>query len=152
MCFLIRKIKMVDKYDDLLREYALDRGFDYRFFKAIMMAESSGKADVIGDNGKAFGLFQLHLEACQDVSFCHFDVLLDPHHNIAVASQYISQVRAWLRGMGVSATEERIACVYNLGVGHFQKLLKKYGDNVMLKVPNWGYISKVMKFYRQFLA
>ena len=50
----------VEAIKDLIRQYSALYAVSYEEMRRVMMCESSGKIDAVGDNGKAFGLFQFH--------------------------------------------------------------------------------------------
>lgn len=47
-----------EKIDGWLKKYAKQYSVSYEEMKRVMLCESTGKIDAIGDNGKAYGLFQ----------------------------------------------------------------------------------------------
>lgn len=44
--------------EDLIKQYSAQYSVSYEEMRRVMLCESSGKIDAVGDNGKAFGLFQ----------------------------------------------------------------------------------------------
>jgi len=49
-----------DQWDDLLRGLGKKHNVPWLFFKAVMLSESGGRPDAVGDAGQSVGLFQLH--------------------------------------------------------------------------------------------
>ena len=56
----VRKNDKVEIIKDLIKRYSAQYAVSPDEMTRVMMCESSGKADAIGDNGLAFGLFQFH--------------------------------------------------------------------------------------------
>ncbi|KKQ97138.1 MAG: hypothetical protein UT24_C0052G0009 [Candidatus Woesebacteria bacterium GW2011_GWB1_39_12] len=56
----VRKNDNVEEIKDLIKQYSAQYAVSPEEMTRVMMCESSGKADAIGDNGLAFGLFQFH--------------------------------------------------------------------------------------------
>lgn len=63
------------------------------FLKAVMLSESAGRPDAIGDNGRSVGLFQLHE---QGYGYGMGDARFDPETNIDRATQGLAE--AWHAG------------------------------------------------------
>jgi soluble lytic murein transglycosylase-like protein len=49
-----------DQWDDLLRGLGQKYNVPWLFLKAVMLSESGGRPDAVGDAGSSVGLFQLH--------------------------------------------------------------------------------------------
>jgi len=49
-----------DRWDDMLNRLGQKYNVPPLFLKAVMLAESGGRPDAVGDNGHSVGLFQLH--------------------------------------------------------------------------------------------
>lgn len=49
-----------DSWDDLLIRIGNKYNVPWQFLKAVMISESGGRPDAVGDNGHSVGLFQLH--------------------------------------------------------------------------------------------
>ena len=50
----------VEDISGLIKKYSAQYAVSYDEMTRVMMCESTGKADAVGDNGLAFGLFQFH--------------------------------------------------------------------------------------------
>lgn len=60
---------------------------------AMIQKESSFRADVVGDNGKSFGLCQIQKQWHEDrMDKLGVDDLLDPYQNIMVAIDYLAEL------------------------------------------------------------
>lgn len=46
--------------EGLIRRYSTQYSVSYEEMRRVMLCESSGKIDAVGDNGLAFGLYQFH--------------------------------------------------------------------------------------------
>ena len=49
-----------DRWDGLLQRLGQKHNVPWLFFKAVMLSESGGRPDAVGDSGHSVGLFQLH--------------------------------------------------------------------------------------------
>lgn len=89
----------------------------------IAQIESSGRADAIGDGGKALGLYQLHSACITDfnkrhkTAYSHKDAL-NPDIASKIANWYANyEVPRLLRHFKQSDTLENRLTAYNMGVG-----------------------------------
>lgn len=53
-----RKMLGVEKIKDLIRQYSTQYAVSYEEMRRVMMCESQGNPNAVGDNGRAYGLFQ----------------------------------------------------------------------------------------------
>jgi len=118
--------EMIKKgYDEIYRRWGELRQLDWRLIKAVAIVESSERAEVIGDDGRSFGLMQVSKVVGASYGMTVED-LLDPNLNVQVGSGFLAEMinRYGLEG-GIQA--------YNLGETKYRKGLRS---------PN--YLSKVM--------
>lgn len=78
----------------------------------IIAAESSGRANAIGDNGKARGLCQIQKATWQRFSVAPWDKAFDPATNRAVGERIVRDLE---KRYGPRATEALIVYSYNTG-------------------------------------
>ena len=83
----------VEDIKDLIRQYSAQYAVSAEEMTRVMLCESSGKINAVGDNGKAYGLFQFH-----ENTFKMFAKDLDeelewknPEHQIKLASWAFSK-------------------------------------------------------------
>ncbi len=69
---------IADRWDPLLNRLGLKYNVPPLFLKAVMLIESGGRPDAVGDNGHSVGLFQLH---DQGYGFGMGDLRFDPEAN-----------------------------------------------------------------------
>jgi soluble lytic murein transglycosylase-like protein len=74
----------IDRWDALLNRLGKKYNVPPLFLKAVMMIESSGRPDAIGDNGHSVGLFQLH---DRGYGYGMGDLRFDPEINADRAAQ-----------------------------------------------------------------
>jgi len=108
-----------------------------RLIDALIQVESGGKADAVGDNGKALGILQIHDAVIQDVNrvstyrFVHADAL-NPSAAKQICANYL---RYWgkqcEKSLGRPANYEELARIWN------------GGPNGYLKDATLGYWKKV---------
>jgi len=86
----------------------------------IAFIESSNRPAVIGDGGKARGLYQMHLAAVLDCGGTRTDWLNLTNKAVAdkFASIYLAKIRSQMVKRGVSnPTDAQLYLAWNLGVG-----------------------------------
>lgn len=104
-----------DQWDSLLNRAGQKYNVPPLFLKAVMLSESGGRPDAIGDGGHSVGLFQLH-----DQGYGHGmgDSRFDPETNIDRAAQGLAE--AWHAGQRAGHTGEyavRAAYDYSFNPG-----------------------------------
>lgn len=82
-----------DQYDSMLNRLGQKYNVPPLFLKAVMLSESGGRSDAIGDAGHSVGLFQLH---DQGYGYGMGDLRFDPESNAEKAAQGLSE--AWHAG------------------------------------------------------
>ncbi len=82
-----------DQWDGLLNRMGQKHNVPPMFLKAVMMIESGGRPDAVGDSGHSVGLFQLH-----DMGYGHGmgDSRFDPEANADRAARGLAE--AWQAG------------------------------------------------------
>ena len=99
----------VDQWDNLLNRMGQKYNVPPMFLKAVMMIESGGRPDAVGDSGHSVGLFQLH-----DMGYGHGmgDARFDPEANADRAARGLAE--AWQAGERAGFTgEHAIRAAYN---------------------------------------
>tara|TARA_R110000803_G_scaffold36364_1_gene78100 strand:+ start:43 stop:429 length:387 start_codon:yes stop_codon:yes gene_type:complete len=98
---------------------------------ALIMVESSGNNDAIGDNGKAYGCLQLHAAYVQDAAeyagknWVHEDAF-DRNTSIQIFKAYMARYATEER-LGHKPTASDIARIHNGGPnGHKKSATDKY--------------------------
>lgn len=99
----------VDQWDGLLNRMGQKYNVPPMFLKAVMMIESGGRPDAVGDGGHSVGLFQLH-----DMGYGHGmgDARFDPEANADRAARGLAE--AWQAGERAGFTgEHALRAAYN---------------------------------------
>ena len=109
--------------------------------RAVIWKESSGRATVIGDDGRSFGLMQVSFVAAEDVGFYNLDkdLLLRPDTNITVGTAYLGYLY-YNFGNWVDALS-----AYNWGMGKVQSARDR-GQSYPAVVRD--YVGKVLLYQR----
>jgi hypothetical protein len=98
-----------DQWDSILNRMGQKYNVPPMFLKAVMLIESGGRPDAVGDAGHSVGLFQLH-----DLGYGHGmgDLRFDPEANIERAAKGLGE--AWQAGerAGYSG-ESAVRAAYN---------------------------------------
>lgn len=98
-----------DRWDGMLNRLGQKYNVPPLFLKAVMLSESGGRPDAIGDNGHSVGLFQLH-----DQGYGHGmgDQRFDPELNADRAAKGLAE--AWHAGERAGyAGEYAVRAAYN---------------------------------------
>lgn len=90
--------------DDALQQYVLDQASDKGISAAVVFAviarESNFDADLIGDDGKSYGLMQIyasqHTERCIRLNAYN---LLNPYQNVSVGIDYLAELLDTNKGL-----------------------------------------------------
>lgn len=118
-----------------------------RLLDAIEQVESNGCETAIGDNGEAFGSFQLHWGYIQDVNrikgtnFTHRDAFNRNVSRFIVRSYLIHYGKLYQRKTGEEPTDEIYARIHNGGPRGWDKSNKRRYSNTT------RYWLKVKKIY-----
>lgn len=123
--------------------FALTSSERETLIEALVHVESRGIASAIGDNGRAYGILQIHNIMVQDANriartnYTHSD-MFEPHKARAVAKIILTHYDSVItRRTGNSATFEQLARVWNGGgsawkvqTGSKEKNLQRYWSKV----------------------
>lgn len=109
--FARQNLAVLDKYKDIIESASARTGVDPDFLKAIILKESSGNPNAIGDGGKAVGLGQLHPGAAGDAGISPNE-RFDPTKNINATATHIAQL-----GKEWNWNYPDMAAAYNRGTG-----------------------------------
>ena len=107
-----------------------------KLINALVRVESGGRASVVGDNGRAVGVLQIHKCVIDDVNkfsktkYTYAD-RANPTKSREICKKYL------LRYAGANATNEHYARVWNGGPkGHTKKATVKYWNKVKKAMAN----------------
>ena len=108
---------------------------------ALMIVESDGRADAIGDNGKAVGILQIHAECIQDVSrITGKSYTLADRRSVSksreICADYLRHYgRRYERQTGQTATAETLARIWNGGPrGYNDEKTRRYWAKVQAEL------------------
>ena len=98
-----------DAWDGMLQRLGNKHNVPWLFFKAVMLSESGGRPDAVGDNGHSVGLFQLH-----DRGYGHGmgDSRFDPETNAARGVEGLAASWHKVTAAGYGG-EERVRAAYD---------------------------------------
>lgn len=107
------------------------------FLKAIETVESHGNTKAIGDNGKAYGVYQIHKSYVEDVNrisgknFTHEDAFDKDKAKEMVEIYLTNYGKSYEKKTGKKATNEVLARIHNGGPNGYKKdATKKYWNKV----------------------
>lgn len=109
------------------------------FFTALSFVESSDRDDAIGDNGRAYGRYQIRQKYLDDAnSFAGtsytLDDMLDPEKAKAVVIAYMKRY-ATAKRLGHVPTNEDYARIHNGGLNGFKK---------SATIPYWNKVQRAL--------
>lgn len=107
--------------DDALQQYVLDqassKGISAAVVFAVIAKESDFNPDLVGDDGKSFGLMQIyasqHTERCIRLNAYN---LLNPYQNVSVGIDYLAELLDTNKGL------EWALMAYNGGPGYADRM------------------------------
>ena len=119
------------KYDELVKKYATDLGWDWILVKSLIYQESMFNTHNKSWVG-ATGLMQLMPSTAKELGVSNIN---DPEQNIKAGSKYLKLMYSYWEQIPDSTQRIKFAMAsYNCGYGHVkdaQKLAKKYGQDSM---------------------
>ena len=108
---------------------------------ALMIVESNGRADAIGDNGRAIGILQIHPECVQDINrFSHTGYKLadrqDERKSVGMCWRYLYHYgNKYKQDTGQEPTAEILARIWNGGPrGYKKERTRHYWDRVQAEL------------------
>ena len=120
-----------------------------RLIDALIRVESNGKANAVGDSGKAFGILQIHAITVAEANrlsgkhFTHRE-MLDPTKARAVAEIVLSHYSKHIsKTTGRDATNKELAFIWNGGAGAWKRVANPVADAKQKNLENyWNKVSR----------
>lgn len=141
----VDQMRWTKKYDHYFKKYAkhyFGAGFDWRWFKAQAIAESTLQPDAKSNMG-AIGLMQIMPATFEEIRGAnpHFKSIEEPKWNIAAGIYYNRQLfRRWAKYI---EGKDRLAFTfgsYNAGFGNVRKAYRKAKEKEQ-EVRNWEQVE-----------
>lgn len=122
-----------------------------KLIDALVRVESRGNASAIGDNGKAYGILQIHQSTVADANriagtqFTHAE-MFDPTKARAVAQIVLNHYSAHiLKTTGRTATSKELAFIWNGGGDAWKRATTPRGDSKQRNLNTyWNRVSKAL--------
>ena len=122
-----------------------------RMIVALTKVESNGNAAAVGDNGKAFGILQIHISMVRDANriagthFTHSE-MLDPAKARSVAQIVLTHYSKHIsKTTGRNATNKELAFIWNGGAGAWKRASVPRGDAKQRNLEAyWGKVAKAL--------
>lgn len=110
-------VQSTSKYDDLIQDSAKQHNIDPNLLRAIIQQESTGRADAVGDGGKAIGLGQMHAAAAADAAGRPVspEELKDPMVAIPLVAKHLATLNNAFGGNTGDPSYEKTISAYNAG-------------------------------------
>lgn len=128
---------------------ALDRTQLNALIECLIRVESGGKSDAVGDNGKAYGILQIHAGMVADANriarthFKHED-MFNPRASREVADIILSHYNSHIKTTtGREATAKELAFVWNGGGSAWRRAENPVNDSKQTALER--YWSKVAR-------
>ena len=123
-------------FDKWVKHYSDLYGVEKNVVDAVIFAESSGRVNIDGDDGKSFGLMQVQYETSRDLGFRGTEKqLLYPYYNLKYGIKYIVQCLEWSKGDVCVAID-----MYNRGIKNVRDYPYKgkwENHRHLKKIVNW---------------
>jgi len=125
------------QYESHIEEASKETGIDKSILKALILQESGGKANAVGDGGKAVGLTQLHPDAARE-SGLSLEDRYDPKLSIMGGARYLKK-----KLMEWNGDIESALAAYNQGTGAMR------GGNFLKTSRGQRYAEQVLSLERK---
>lgn len=135
---------VISEYDNIIKQVALDKGYDWRLISAIANAESRFDHDVVSYAG-AVGLMQVMPSVARGFKVERHE-MTDPLTNVRMGVGLLEQISKTFRFPQTISERDRLSIIlasYNCGVGRVldaRRLAVKYGENH----NSWSVVSKYL--------
>lgn len=131
------KTGMISPYDDLIKKYSKQIGWDWRLFAALIYHESKFHPDTVAWSG-AFGLMQMMPGTAEHYGI---DSLSSPEDQIRAGAEFIEALKKQLSDKAENKEEltKFVLAAYNVGIAHIydaRRLAEKYNKNPNVWVGN----------------
>jgi len=148
----------ISPYDDLIKQYSEEIGWDWRLLASLIFQESRFKPNAQSWAG-AYGLMQLMPSVLKRYEVQDKG---SPRQNIRAGVEFLEWLNRQIRKLGIKDKEERIKfmlAAYNVGLGHVldaRRLAEKYGGDpnewevikeYLLKKSNPKYYNDEVVYY-----
>ena len=129
--------------------FALNKSERSNLIEKLVRVESSGKANIIGDHGKAFGILQIHAEMVTDANrishdrtYTHRD-MFDPKKAREVAEIVLAHYDSHIeKQTGISASEKQLAFIWNGGGSSWKRCKNPLKDTKQINLEKyWSKVS-----------
>ena len=122
-----------------------------RLIDALIRVESNGKANAVGDSGKAFGILQIHAITVAEANrlsgkhFTHRE-MFDPTKARAVAEIVLTHYSKHIsKTTGRDATNKELAFIWNGGAGAWKRASAPLGDAKQRNLEAyWNKVAKAL--------
>lgn len=140
------RAKNVSPYDDLLKKYAKDLGWDWRMLAAVVYQESK-----FSINSKSFrgaqGLMQVMPGTAR---YYNVDDLLDPEKNLQAGTRHLKRLQKQFSGEGLDQMEmvKFTLAAYNAGEGRIADC-RNFAASQQIDTTRWGEIVRIIPLMRE---
>lgn len=135
------RTRNISPYDDLIKKYASEMGWDWRMLAAVIYQESRFSINTRSSRG-ATGLMQVMPSTAE-----HYEVmdLLDPEQNIKAGTAHLKRLQRMFRGSDISSEEQIkfVFAAYNAGEGRIEDC-RKFAAMQNLDSTRWEEIVKAI--------
>jgi soluble lytic murein transglycosylase-like protein len=122
-----------------------------RLIEALVRVESNGKANAVGDSGKAFGILQIHEITVKEANrlaqtrFTHAD-MMNPTKSREVATIVLNHYAKHIqKTTGRPATAKELAFIWNGGAAAWKRVANPMADTKQKNLENyWNKVSRLL--------
>ncbi len=125
-----KKVGMISPYDDIIKKYSSQIGWDWRLLASLIYQESRFYPDTVAWSG-AFGLMQMMPGTAEHYGI---DSLSSPEDQIRAGVEFIAALEKQLTDRTENTAERTkfVLAAYNAGIAHIydaRRLAEKYNKN-----------------------
>lgn len=138
--------KTISPYDDLLRKYASELGWDWRMLAAVVYQESKFSINSRSHRG-AKGLMQVMPATAEHYGI---DDLLNPEKNLKAGTRHLKRLQRMFADTDMDPIEKIkfTLAAYNAGEGRIADC-RRFAESMEVDSGNWNEIVKIIPLMRE---
>lgn len=138
--------RTISPYDNLIRKYAAELGWDWRMLAAVVYQESKFSINSRSFRG-AQGLMQVMPSTAE---YYGINDLLDPEKNLEAGTKHLRRLQRMFRDCGMDQTEliKFTLAAYNAGEGRIADC-RRFAEARMVDCTRWDEVVKIIPLMRE---
>ena len=138
--------RTVSPYDDMLKKYSAELGWDWRMLAAVVYQESKFSINSRSHRG-ALGLMQVMPSTAE---YYGIDDLLNPEKNLKAGTRHLKRLQRMFEDSGMDQTEiiKFTLAAYNAGEGRIADC-RRFAESRNVDSNNWNEIVNLIPLMRE---